>query len=78
MREMQITAGIVSLVVACVLALELYWPQSGGDAVFIGVLCGCFLVMGAVALIDAYFWDEDGWVEDQTLAVLKEAQKGRK
>ena len=74
MREMQIMAGVVSLVVACVLAVELYWPQSGGEAAFIGLLCVCFLAVGFLALVDAYFWDEEVWVEDLTLDVLKDVQ----
>ena len=78
MREMQIIAGVVSLVVACVLAVELVLGSAGADQWLAGALAGCFGVLGILAIWDAVRFEEKTWVEDLTLAALKEAQKHRK
>lgn len=78
MRETQIMAGVVSLVVACVLVIELVLASAGADQWLAGALAGCFGVLGILAIWDAVRFEEKTWVEDLTLAALKEAQKGRK
>lgn len=74
MREMQIIAGVVSLVVACVLAVELVWASAGMDQWLAGALAGCFLVLAVLAIWDAVRYEEKSWVEDLTLAHLKDVQ----
>jgi hypothetical protein len=75
MREMQIMAGVVSLVVACVLAVELVLGSAGADQRLAGALAGCFLVLGILAIWDAVRFEEKSWVEDLTLAHLKAIHK---
>jgi hypothetical protein len=75
MREMQIMAGVVSLVVACVLAVELVLGSAGMDQALAGALAGCFLVLGILAIWDAVRFEEKSWVEDLTLAHLKDIHK---
>lgn len=75
MREMQIMAGVVSLVVACVLAVELVLGSAGADQWIAGALAGCFLVLAVLAIWDAVRFEEKSWVEDLTLAHLKDIHK---
>lgn len=75
MREMQIMAGVVSLVVAGVLAVELVLGSVGADQWLAGALAGCFLVLGILAIWDAVRFEEKTWVEDLTLAHLKAIHK---
>ena len=75
MREMQIMAGVVSLVVACVLAVELVLGSAGADQWIAGALAGCFLVLAVLAIWDAVRFEEKTWVEDLTLAHLKDIHK---
>ena len=74
MREMQIMAGVASLVVACVLAVELVLGSAGADQWLAGALAGCFLVLAVIAIWDAVRFEEKSWVEDLTLAHLKDVQ----
>lgn len=75
MREMQIIAGVVSLVVACVLAVELVLGSAGVDQWVAVALAGCFLVLAVLAIWDAVRFEEKSWVEDLTLAALKDIHK---
>ena len=75
MREMQIMAGVVSLVVACVLAVELVLGSAGADQWIAGALAGCFLVLAVITIWDAVRFEEKSWVEDLTLAHLKGIHK---
>ena len=75
MREMQIMAGVVSLIVACVLVIELVWASAGADQWLAGALAGCFGVLGILAIWDAVRFEEKSWVEDLTLAHLKAIHK---
>lgn len=75
MREMQIITGVVSLVVACVLAVELVLGSAGVDQWLAGALAGCFLVLAVLAIWDAVRFEEKSWVEDLTLAHLKDIHK---
>ena len=75
MREMQIMAGVVSLVVACVLVIELVLASAGADQWLAGALAGCFGVLGILAIWDAVRFEEKSWVEDLTLAHLKDIHK---
>ena len=75
MREMQIIAGVVSLVVACVLVIELVLASAGADQWLAGALAGCFSVLGILAIWDAVRFEEKSWVEDLTLATLKDIHK---
>ena len=75
MKEMQIMAGVVSLVVACVLAVELVLGSAGADQWLTGALAGCFLVLAVLAIWDAVRFEEKTWVEDLTLAHLKDIHK---
>ena len=74
MREMQIMAGVASLIVACVLVIELVLGSAGVDQWLAGALAGCFLVLAVIAIWDAVRFDEKSWVEDLTLAHLKDVQ----
>lgn len=78
MKAMQIIAGVASLIVACVLVIELYTTLADLDKGFAGLLCVCFLALGSLAIRDAVRFEEKTWVEDLTLETLREAQKGRK
>ena len=75
MREMQIMAGVVSLVVACVLVIELVLGSAGADQWLAGALSGCFLILAVIAIWDAVRFEEKSWVEDLTLAHLKDIHK---
>lgn len=75
MREMQIMVGVLSLVVACVLAVELVLGSAGADQWLAGALAGCFLVLAVIAIWDAVRFEEKSWVEDLTLAHLKDIHK---
>ena len=75
MREMQIMAGVASLVVAGVLAVELVLGSAGADQWLAGALAGCFLVLAVIAIWDAVRFEEKTWVEDLTLAHLKDIHK---
>ena len=75
MREMQIMVGVLSLVVACVLAVELVLGSAGVDQRLAGALAGCFLVLAVIAIWGAVRFEEKTWVEDLTLAALRDIHK---